>query len=74
MSTTYSIVCDDCKIRLVAGYTSQGGIIHGVSAVELLEKIRDEHIGCHIRLLCDLADDEASEDYKVEALESRNNA
>ena len=63
MSTTYSIVCDDCKVRIDAGHTSQGGILRGVDKDKLLEQIKEDHIGHRIRLLCDQADDEQSEWY-----------
>tara|TARA_R110001599_G_scaffold100770_9_gene258152 strand:+ start:11014 stop:11214 length:201 start_codon:yes stop_codon:yes gene_type:complete len=63
MSTTYSIVCDDCKISIEAGYTSCGGELRGIEKDALLENIKENHIGHRIRFLCDLADDEESEGY-----------
>ena len=63
MSTTYSIVCDDCKISIGAGYTSRGGPLRGIDHESLLERVKENHIGHNIRFLCDLADDEKLDGY-----------
>ena len=56
MSTTYSLVCDTCAVSLWAGQSNR---IYPDAAEEFLY----QHIGHEIRFLCDLMEDEKSEDY-----------
>jgi hypothetical protein len=58
MSTTYSIVCDECKVRCWVG---QNGYIYKYKYIDDFLK---EHIGHQLRYLCDLSDDEQSELYE----------
>ena len=59
MSTTYSIVCDECKESCWVG---QGNRIYKEKyIVDFLKK----HMNHKLRFLCDLADNEDVEDYVI---------
>lgn len=57
MSTTYSVVCDDCMVRFELGQTSQGGPLRVYSS-ELWRELLNEHIGHRLRIVNDLVDDD----------------
>lgn len=58
MSTTYSIVCDECKTTYWCGQSDY------LYDPELLMKYLKEHQGHKIRFVNDLVDDESTENYK----------
>lgn len=58
MSTTYSLVCDECKVKQWIG---QSGYLYCVVQVQ---DFLNDHVGHAIRYVCDLVDDESIEGYK----------
>jgi hypothetical protein len=61
MSSTYSLVCDDCKVKYWAGQSSKSERTYSHKKTD---KFLFDHVGHNIRLIGDLWDDEKSESYE----------
>lgn len=58
MSTTYSLVCDDCK---ESHWCGQSNYIYDI---EKTTKFLHNHVGHRIRFVNDLVDDDSTVEYK----------
>lgn len=58
MSTTYNLVCDDCKVQYWAGQHDR------IYYQKDLDEFLFFHIGCRLRFLSDLSEDKMSQNYK----------
>ena len=63
MSTTYSLCCDKCKVRLWAGQSSCGN--QSLYEMEPIQRFLFDHVGHPLRFTVDGAD-EATDSYKEE--------
>lgn len=63
MSTTYTLVCDDCKVKYWAGQSS-GCCPNTLYSEEKVAAFLYGHCGHQLRFLCDHVDDDQSLHYR----------
>lgn len=66
MSATYTLMCDDCKVKYWAGQSHARDGSHYLYDVEALARFLEEHGGATghgLRYVCDYAEDERQMGY-----------